>query len=61
MKDKETYSIELERSMYEFMEEMAQQYGLPDVSKAMRCLINYAREENTEHENIFAEIRCVDC
>ena len=37
-KDKAMYSIELEKDMMEFMEQMTAQYALPDVSKAMRCL-----------------------
>ena len=32
-----------------------------DVSKAMRCLINYAREVEEVRDGIFAEIRCLNC
>ncbi len=61
MKDKATYSIELEKSMHEFLEQMVANYSLPDVDKAIRCLINYAREETTTQDDIFQEIRCLDC
>jgi hypothetical protein len=44
-----------------FLEQMTTQYDLPDVSKAMRCLVNYAMCVETAREDIFAEIRCTTC
>ena len=61
MKDKQTYSIEMDEVMHRFLEEMVNQYALADVSKAVRCLVNYARDKPDERNNIFAEIRCLDC
>jgi hypothetical protein len=60
-KDKMVYSIELEKDMMQFVEQMATNYQLPDVSKAIRCLINYAREVEGVRDDIFAEIRCLNC
>lgn len=60
-KDKALYSIELEKDMMEFVEQMTAKYNLPDVSKTMRCMVNYAREVETAQEDIFAEIRCLNC
>ncbi len=60
-KDKALYSIELEKDMMEFIEQMTAKYNLPDVSKTMRCMVNYAREVETAQEDIFAEIRCLNC
>ena len=60
-KDKATYSIELEKDMMWFLEQMTTEYSLPDVSKAMRCLVNYARDVETARDDIFAEIRCNTC
>ena len=60
-KDKATYPIELEKDMMGFLEQMTTQYDLPDVSKAVRCLVNYARYVDTAREGIFAEIRCNTC
>ena len=60
-KDKATYSIELEKDMMWFLEQMMTQSSLPDVSKAMRCLVNYARYVDTARDDIFAEIRCNTC
>lgn len=60
-KDKATYPIELEKDMMLFLEQMKDKYDLADVSKAVRCLINYAQAVETAREDIFAEIRCFTC
>lgn len=56
----ETYSIELKPRQHEWLTAMAKKFDLPDASKALRCLINYAQEQNDE-ATIFDEIRCDDC
>jgi hypothetical protein len=58
---KATYSIVLEQDMMEFLEQMTTQYGIADVSKTVRCLINYARDIAEARDDIFAEIRCKYC
>jgi hypothetical protein len=40
---------------------MVREHGLPDIGKAVRCLINYARENADRHAEIFDEVRCLDC
>jgi hypothetical protein len=57
-KDKQPYTVELDQLKVEFLEEMAKKYDLPDMGKAMRCLIDYARENPAAQESIFTEIRC---
>ena len=32
-----------------------------DIGKAVRCLVNYARENPDRRDDIFGEIRCLDC
>ena len=61
MKDAAAYQVELESAKVKFLDEMVQKFGLPDRDKALRCLINYAREHPDKHEEMFAEIRCLDC
>ena len=61
MKDGKPYSVELESGKVEFLDQIARKYELPDVSKAIRCLINYARENPDQLDAIFAEVRCLDC
>jgi len=49
MKDARVCSIELESDKVAFLEQMAAAHGLPDIGKAVRCLINYAREHPDTH------------
>ncbi len=61
MKDKQSYAIEMEPAKAQFLEEMVRQHGLTDMGKAVRCLIDYAREHPEAHDAIFDEVHCVDC
>ncbi len=61
MKDAKPYQIDLETDKMQFLLEVAAKYRLADAGKAVRCLINYARENPDKHRDIFEEIRCVDC
>jgi hypothetical protein len=58
---KQTYSIELEERQYQFLEQMVNDYSLPDVGKAVRCLIDYVVSEPRQQSTIWEEIRCLDC
>ena len=40
---------------------MAKSYRLPDIGKAVRCLIDYARENPDKQADIFGEVHCQDC
>ena len=40
---------------------MAKSYQLPDIGKAVRCLIDYARENPDQQAAIFGEVHCQDC
>ncbi len=61
MKDAKPHPIELTTSMVEFLQNAAAQHGLPDIGKAVRCLVNYAREHPGRSQEIFGDIRCLDC
>jgi hypothetical protein len=61
MKDAAPHAVELVSEQKQFLDEMAQKYALADVAKAVRCLVNYARENPDRHEAIFGEVRCLDC
>ena len=61
MKDYQPRPIELDSEMVEYLEKAAKQYGLTDMGKAVRCLVNYAREHPDKQDEIFDEIRCVGC
>jgi hypothetical protein len=61
MKDTASVQLDLETAKMKFLEEMVRKYSLTDVGKAVRCLINYARDNPDRSDDIFAEIRCLDC
>jgi hypothetical protein len=61
MKDYEATSIELAPAMIEYLEGAAKEFSLSDMGKAVRCLINYARENPDRRREIFDEVRCVGC
>jgi hypothetical protein len=58
---KETYALLLQPAKMAFLEEAARTHKLPDSGKALRCLIDFAREHPELHAEIFGEIHCVDC
>jgi hypothetical protein len=61
MKDAASYPVELVTEQKHFLEETMARYGLPDVGKAVRCLVNYARENSDQQDAIFGDVRCNDC
>jgi hypothetical protein len=61
VKNAEACPIELETEKVAFLQQMVDAYGLPDVGKAVRCLVNYARDNPDKQEAIFNEVRCLDC
>ena len=61
MKDAAPFTVELESAKVKFLEEMARTYKLADAGKAIRCLVDYARQHSDKRDTIFAEIRCIDC
>ncbi|HET6961028.1 MAG TPA: hypothetical protein VFJ27_00960 [Terriglobia bacterium] len=61
MKDKTELKIPLEPEKVEFLQRMAKSYQLPDIGKAVRCLIDYARENPDQQAAIFGEVHCQDC
>jgi hypothetical protein len=61
MKDATPHSVDLDSEKVQFLKTMAETYGLPDMGKAIRCLIDYARQNSDKQAEIFDEIRCSDC
>ncbi len=60
MKDKINASLEIERVQQEWLDAMAEKYGLPDPSKALRVVLDHARTAGDETV-IFETIRCLGC
>jgi hypothetical protein len=61
MKDGTPLTVTLGSDKIAFLEEMAKKYHLPDVGKAVRILVDFARDNPAQHDLIFTEQRCIDC
>jgi hypothetical protein len=61
MKDGKAVHVALGSDKIRFLEEMARKYGLPDMGKALRIVVDYARDNPDLHDTIFTEPRCLDC
>ena len=57
----ENRQIPLKPEQAAYLDEAVQAFKLEDAGKALRCLINYARENPDKREEIFTEVRCSDC
>jgi hypothetical protein len=61
VKDYTLHPIDLDSEMVAYLTEVAKTYGLPDIGKAVRCLVNYAREHDATRDEIFSDVRCMGC
>ena len=61
MSNKQTIEVELTDMQIEYIDDVVARFMLPDRSKAIRCLVNFTRDEKSEEERVFGEIRCLDC
>ncbi|MCY4454274.1 MAG: hypothetical protein OXC01_20250 [Immundisolibacterales bacterium] len=52
--------FEIHPDAYEMLVSIAERYELPDPSKALRCLLDYAATDG-DWDEIFREIRCRRC
>ena len=53
-------TFEINVDSYEMLKTIKQRYNLPDTSKALRCLLDYAATDGNWDE-IFKTIRCRRC
>ena len=58
--NKTNLNVIIQTQQKEWLDEMASKHSLPDTSKALRILIDYAIEEGTETD-IFDYVRCRYC
>ncbi|MDC3036595.1 hypothetical protein OA107_04360 [Candidatus Pelagibacter sp.] len=61
MSDKKDVSFEIYSDSEKMLEQVVDKYDLPDKSKALRCLLDYIEEKETDWDDIFATIRCNRC
>ncbi len=61
MADKTPRTFELKERQISYIRRMTEKHGLPDESKAIRILIDFALHEPDEEERIFTVMRCSGC
>ena len=54
------HAFELNPDQLAWLEDMVETYGLPDVAKALRIVLDHARSDG-DPDLIFDEIRCHHC
>ena len=54
-------SFEINADADKLIEQIVDKYDLPDKSKAIRCLLDYVEEKESEWDEMFATIRCNRC
>jgi len=53
-------TFEINSDAHDMLTRIAEKYRLPDESKALRCLLDYAATDG-DWEEIFAKVRCRRC
>ena len=61
MTEKKSISFEIHKHSEKMLEDIVNKYDLPDQSKALRCLLDYVEEKETDWDEMFATIRCNRC
>ena len=61
MSEKKDVSFEIYSDSEKMLEQIIDKYDLPDKSKALRCLLDYVNEKETDWDDMFATIRCNRC
>ena len=54
-------SFEVNKDSDKLLEQIVDKYDLPSKSKALRCLLDYVEEKESEWDEIFVTIRCNRC
>ena len=61
MSEKKDVSFEIYSDSEKMLEQIVDKYDLPDQSKALRGLLDYVEEKETDWDDMFATIRCNRC
>ena len=58
MSEKIDMSFEIYSDSEKLLEQIVDKYDLPDKSKALRCLLDYLEEKESDWDDMFATVRC---
>ena len=61
MSEKKDVSFEIYSDSEKMLEQITDKYELPDKSKALRCLLDYVEEKESDWDDMFATVRCNRC
>ena len=61
MNEKKDVSFEIYLDSEKMLEQITNKYDLPDKSKALRCLLDYVEEKESDWDDMFATVRCNRC
>tara|TARA_B100001057_G_scaffold450136_1_gene491927 strand:+ start:1753 stop:1941 length:189 start_codon:yes stop_codon:yes gene_type:complete len=61
MSEKKDISFEIYEDSDKMLDQIVDQYDLPDKSKALRCLMDYVEEKESDWDDMFATVRCNRC
>ncbi len=59
--DKKEVTFEINIDSNEMLEKIVEEYKLPDKSKAIRVLLDYVEEKESDWDDMFATVRCNRC
>ena len=61
MSEKKDVSFEIYDDSEKMLDQIVDKYDLSDKSKALRCLMDYVEEKETDWDDMFATVRCNRC
>ena len=61
MSEKKDVYFEIYDDSEKMLDQIVDKYDLPDKSKAIRCLMDYVEEKETDWDDMFATVRCNRC
>ena len=61
MSEKKDVSFEIYSDSEKMLEQIVDKYDLPDKSKALRCLLDYVDEKESDWDDMFTTVRCNRC
>ena len=61
MSEKIDMSFEIYSDSEKLLEQIVDKYDIPDKSKALRCLLDYLEEKESDWDDMFATVRCNRC
>mgnify|MGYP001173137322 FL=1 len=61
MSEKKDVSFEIYDDSEKMLDQIVEKYDLPDKSKALRCLMDYVEEKESDWDDMFATVRCNRC